>query len=279
MKGITQQSTRIDPDVLIEDKKLGEGSFGVVYKGSYLGNVVAIKKMKNSTFDEKAFDEFEKEVSMLDKFRSEYIVHFYGAVFIPNKICMVTEFAQYGSLQDLMKHKKSEEVDMKIRVKMMIDGARGVLYLHENGILHRDIKPDNILVISLDLNEKVNAKLTDFGSARNVNMLMTNMTFTKGIGTPVYMAPEVLNQEKYKKEADIFSFGVTLYEVFGWSEAYQNDIFKFPWKIAEFVIEGKRLERKEEVPERLYRVIETCWKQKPVERIEIGELVNILSQQ
>ncbi|ELP91133.1 protein serine/threonine kinase, putative, partial [Entamoeba invadens IP1] len=52
-----------------------------------------------------------------------------------------------------------------------------------------------ILVISLDLNEKVNAKLTDFGSARNVNMLMTNMTFTKVIGTPVYMALDILNKK------------------------------------------------------------------------------------
>ena len=78
----------------------------------------------------------------------------------------------------------------------MLDAAKGIQYLHENGILHRDIKPDNFLVISLDEN-LVNAKLTDFGSARNFNLLMTNMTFTKGVGTPKYMAPEILFKEKY----------------------------------------------------------------------------------
>ncbi|ELP85704.1 protein serine/threonine kinase, putative [Entamoeba invadens IP1] len=273
----TENSTKLDYDELKEDKKLGEGSFGIVYKGSYRKNVVAIKKLKNSTFDEKAFEEFEKEVSMLDKFRCDYIVRFYGAVFIPNQICMVTEFAQYGSLQDLIKHRKNEQIPpMKIRVKMMIDGARGINYLHENGILHRDIKPDNILVISLDLNEKVNAKLTDFGSARNLNLLMTNMTFTKSIGTPAYMAPEVLNQDKYKKAADVYSFAITMYEIFGWCEAYPNDTFKFPWKIAEFVIHGNRLKRKDPIKKEQYNIISLCWCQDPKSRLQIETIVNKL---
>ncbi|ELP89949.1 tyrosine protein kinase, putative [Entamoeba invadens IP1] len=217
IKALVEQSTRFDYDEIKTEKKLGEGSFGIVYKVTYRGNVVAIKKMKqvDNSNDENAVFEFTKEVEMLDKFRSEYIVHFYGAVFIPNKVCMVTEFAHYGSCQDLINHNRSDEVKMKMRVKMMLDALRGISYLHENGILHRDIKPDYILVFSLDLNDKVNAKLTDFGSSRNVYMLMTNKTFTKGIGTPKYMAPEVLKKEKYTKSADIYSFGVTMYEVFG----------------------------------------------------------------
>ncbi|ELP89346.1 protein serine/threonine kinase, putative [Entamoeba invadens IP1] len=225
--GVTQQTTRIDCDELIEDKKLGEGSFGVVYKGSYRRNVVVIKKMKSVLNDNGAMDEFEKEVALLDKFRCKYIVHFYGAVFIPNKVCMVTEFAQFGSFHDLIKHKTSDEVNMNVRVKFMLDSARGILYLHTNEILHRDIKPNNILAFTLDLNDKANAKLTDFGSSRNVNILLTNMTFTNGIGTPVYMAPEVLKLEKYKKPADIYSFAITMFEVFGWSQAYRIDTFKF----------------------------------------------------
>ncbi|ELP94371.1 serine/threonine protein kinase HT1, putative [Entamoeba invadens IP1] len=275
----TENSTCLDYDELIEEKKLGEGSFGIVYKGMYRGNVVAIKKMKqiNNSDEKKSIDEFEKEVAMLDKFRCDYIVHFYGAVFIPNKICMVTEFAQFGSLQDLIKHKRSDEIETKLRVKMLLDAAKGISYLHKNGILHRDIKPDNILVFSLDVNEKVNAKLTDFGSARNVNLLMTNMTFTKGIGTPIYMAPEILKREKYTKSADIFSFGVTMYEVVGWSEAYKKDSFKYPWKIAEFVMSGKRLERKEKMPIPLYDVIKMCWVQEQTNRITIDKIVDLLA--
>ncbi|ELP90451.1 protein serine/threonine kinase, putative [Entamoeba invadens IP1] len=147
----TENSTRIDYDELIEEKKLGEGSFGIVYKGKYRGSIVAIKKMKQKTQDDaEQIVELRKEVEMLDKFRNDYIVHFYGAVFITKKECIVTEFAQYGSLKDILKSKRSDEIKMKIRVKMVLDASKGILYLHENDILHRDIKPDNYLVFSLD---------------------------------------------------------------------------------------------------------------------------------
>ncbi|ELP87676.1 negative regulator of the PHO system, putative [Entamoeba invadens IP1] len=204
IKGVTQISTRLNPDLLIKEKKIRKGKFGVVYKGTYRGNVVAIKKIRDYKDSTELFLEFENAINMLDKFRCKYIVHFYGAVFVPNKICMVTELAQYRSLKDLINHKKTNEIDEKMILKMILEAAKGILYLHENGILHRDIKPDNILVISLDFNNNVNAKLTDFGTSRNINLLITNMTFTKGIGTPVFMAPEVLNQEKYKQAADVY---------------------------------------------------------------------------
>ncbi|ELP90329.1 protein kinase domain containing protein, partial [Entamoeba invadens IP1] len=263
--GVTCQSTKIDYEELVAEKYLGEGAFGIVYKGTYRNSIVAIKKLKE--IDENGLEEFNKEVLMLDKFRSDYVVHFYGAVFIPNKICMVTEFAEYGSLNDLMKHKRSEEIKMKIRNKFLLDAAKGLVYLHENGIIHRDIKPDNILIFSLDFqNETVSAKLTDFGSSRNINKLMTNMTFTKGVGTPVFMAPEVLNKKHYKKSADIYSFGITMFETFSWSCAYPEDKFKFPWKIAEFVISGQRLEKPKELTEDLYNIITKCWAHNKEER-------------
>ncbi|ELP84403.1 serine/threonine protein kinase HT1, putative [Entamoeba invadens IP1] len=274
----TKNSTRLDYDEIIEEKKLGEGSFGIVYQGTYRGNVVAIKKMKQITNETNKLSEFEKEVEMLDKFRSEYIVHFYGAVLIPNKICMVTEFAHFGSLQDLILNVNNEQIKMNMRLKMILDASEGILYLHENGILHRDIKPDNILVFSLDLNDKANAKLTDFGSARNINLLMTNMTFTKGIGTPKYMAPEILEGLKYTKSSDVFSFGITMYEVFGWCDAYPKQSFKFPWKIAEFVMSKKRLVKKESIPDGLFVLIQNCWKHNKTERIGIKEVTNILEK-
>jgi len=94
MKIEKEITTRLDPDELIEEKKMGEGSFGIVYKGTFRGNEVAIKKMKEIKQTKESIEEFKKEVSMLDKFRNEYIIHFYGAIIIQNKICMVTEFAK-----------------------------------------------------------------------------------------------------------------------------------------------------------------------------------------
>ncbi|ELP94289.1 protein serine/threonine kinase, putative [Entamoeba invadens IP1] len=269
MVGITAQSTRIDPDELKEEKKLGEGSFGIVVKGTFRNNTVAIKKMKEVSNEKVAMVEFTKEVEMLDKFRSEYIVHFYGAVFIPNKVCMVTEFAPFGSLQDLISKRKSNEVNMKLKIKFMLDASKGLLYLHENGILHRDIKPDNLLVFSLESNDTVNAKLTDFGSARNINMLMTNMTFTKGIGTPKYMAPEILEKEKYKKEADVYSLAITMYECFTWADVFPKTQFKYPWDIVNYISNGKRLTKPDNVDTQLFVIITQAWQQSTTARSDI----------
>ena len=214
---------------------------------------------------------------MLDKFRCDYMVQFYGAVFISQKICMVTEFAKYGSLKDLMKARKEQKPRTLICLKMMLDGAKGIEYLHDNGILHRDIKPDNFLVITLEDNVPVNCKMTDFGSARNVNQMMTNMTFTKGIGSPAYMAPEILNKQKYKKPSDVYSFAITMYETLGWCECYPKKEFKFPWKIAEFVVNGNRRPQPDEIPENLYEIIKSCWIHNPLERIPIEDAISLLS--
>ncbi|GAT99211.1 hypothetical protein CL6EHI_001630 [Entamoeba histolytica] len=276
IEGETEISTRLDPDEIKEEKKIGEGSFGVVYVGEFRGNKVAIKKMKQVEENEDKKKEFEKEVAMLDKFRNEYIIQFYGAVFIPNKICMVTEYAKYGSIQDIMNKRKITEISKKIRIKFMIDGAKGISYLHSNGILHRDIKPDNFLVVLLDDNIEVNCKLTDFGSARNINMMMTNMTFTKGIGSPIYMAPEVLNHQHYKMPSDIYSFSITMLQIITWQDPFPKSEFKFPWKIAEFISTGKRPNIIQEVEEDIKEIIEKSWQQEPKERITIDEIVRML---
>ena len=107
----------------------------------------------------------------------------------------------------------------------------------------------------------INSKLTDFGSSRNINMMMTNMTFTKGVGSPVYMAPEILKQEKYKKPADVYSFAITMYEVMKWGEAYPKSEFKFSWKIVDFVQSGKRLSLENIGNEEMKEIISNSWQQ------------------
>ena len=218
----TEVSTKLHYDDVVCEKQIGEGSFGVVFKGTFMGNDVAVKKMKEVDASADTMAEFAKEVSMLDKFRGDQTFHFYGACLIPNHIMMVTEFAPCGSLADCIQ--KKNEPSERVKVKLMLDAAKGLAYLHENGVLHRDIKPDNVLVFALDSVIVVNGKLTDFGSSRNINMLMTNMTFTKGIGSPTYMAPEVLNKKKYKSAADVYSFGMMMYECFKWGEAFPNEL-------------------------------------------------------
>ena len=261
----TELTAKLYYDDITMDRQIGEGSFGVVFKGVFRGDDVAVKMLKGVDVSEEAMDEFTKEVEMLDKFRCNFIVHFYGACFIPNHNMMVKEFAPCGSLMDCIT--KKNEPSYNIKTKLMLDAARGIEYLHNNGILHRDIKPDNVLVFSLDENITANGKLTDFGSSRNVNMLLTNMTFTKGIGTPAYMAPEILNKERYKKAADVYSFGVMMYECFAWRQAFPQTRFKYPWDIVSFVTGGKRPERPDNISAKTYDIIGDCWRDDSKQRI------------
>ena len=78
-----------------------------------------------------------KEIAILEKFHCDQIIHFYGACFIPNHVCMVTEFAPCGSLMDCIW--KLDEPDEWVKAKLVLDAAKGLAFLHSNGVLHRDI--------------------------------------------------------------------------------------------------------------------------------------------
>ena len=91
------------------------------------------------------------------------------------------------------------------------------------------------------------------------------------------MSPEVLNKEYYKTPSDIYSFSITMYECMKWGKSYSGDLFKFPWKISEFVMSGKRLKKPKEMREDIYSLISECWKQNPKERLEITQIISKLS--
>ena len=192
---------------------------------------------------------------------------------------MVTEFAQYGSINDLMKKRpNSDGISKSMKIKFMLDAAKGLQYLHTNGILHRDIKPDNYLVVSLDRNFKSNCKLTDFGTSRAIDAVRRDQTMTKGVGSPDYMSPEILDKRKYGLPSDIYSFAITMYEVFAWQEAYPNKEFRFPWKIAEFVMEGKRLQQLENISDDQFELVRNSWCQDSKERLSIDQIISILEE-
>ena len=274
----SELSWKLDVSEFNQEKKIGEGSYGIVYLGTFRGKKAAIKRFKWIEYEPKIQLEFEKEVAMMAKFRCDYIIQFFGACFFVNNICMVTEFADYGNLDDLVNNYDINDIKMKMKLKYLIDAARGIQYLHINGILHRDIKPENVLIVTPDENTKVNAKLTDFGLSRNINLLMTNMTFTNSIGSPAFMAPEILNQQHYKMPADIYSFALTMYEVFSWNEIYPMKNFPHIWDIAVFISNGKRPVYVDCIKKKHYDLICDCWCHDPKQRLEINELINRLEE-
>jgi serine/threonine protein kinase len=123
-----------------------------------------------------------------------------------NEYIMVTEFLSGGSLFDYL-HKRCQKLDEHKIFNILKDVALGMSYLHGKNVLHCDLKSSNVLI-----DENWNVKLCDFGLSR----LKNNKKNKKGnirVGTPHWMAPEILKGEKYECESDVYSFGILLWEM------------------------------------------------------------------
>ena len=259
-------STKLDhTELRLQMPAIGEGAFGMVFVGTYRGQKVAVKKMKARNLTEEQEKEFKHEVNMLTQYRHACVVNLVGAVYTEGEISIVTEFADYGSLSKVW---AKEKISFDLKIKFMEDAVVALSYLHENNILHRDVKGENVLVYSLNPHSPVCGKLTDFGTCRNISeRSLQSKELSQGIGTPTYMAPECLGNNSYSYQADVYSFAIVLYETFTEVQAYiEDERFNQPWMIPQFVIEGKRLERPEGMPDSYWALIEQCWQQEPEDR-------------
>ena len=131
------------------------------------------------------------------------------------------EFCEKGTLTSLLEKRK---LDSLLKLKIALDCAHGMNFLHQSGILHRDLKPDNLLVVSTSIKSPVRVKLTDFGSSRSVTEVGERQK-TKGVGTPVYMAPEQLKGEEYSFPSDVFAFGVNLWQIWNQKSPFLSFFF------------------------------------------------------
>ncbi|KAH3765656.1 protein serine/threonine kinase [Pelomyxa schiedti] len=265
-------SAKLDPDeFVVFTPAIGEGSFGSVYKGEWRGQQVAIKVLKNQSFNDASVKaEFEHEVGVMESFRSPYIVHFVGACHIPGKLAILTEFIANGSLRSCY---LKNTLSLPFKVKCLLDVARGMDYLHRSAILHRDLKPDNVLMSAVDLTSPVACKLIDFGTTRDINVSQATQFYTRGVGTPVYMAPEILDNGKYSQSADVFSFAVTFWSLLTGLDPYVESRFSTSWKIADFIIKGNRLAIPADAPADLSALLSKCWAVEPHERPKFSAIV------
>ncbi|XP_071541225.1 serine/threonine-protein kinase 3 isoform X2 [Panulirus ornatus] len=183
--------------------KLGEGSYGSVYKALHKesGQVLAIKQVPIDT----DLQEIIKEISIMQQCDSHHVVKYYGSYFKDSDLWIVMEYCGAGSVSDIMRLRKKTLTEEEIAT-VVLDTLRGLEYLHLRRKIHRDIKAGNIL-----LNTQGHAKLADFGVAGQLSDTMAKRNTV--IGTPFWMAPEVIQEIGYDCVADIWSLGITALEM------------------------------------------------------------------
>ena len=217
-----EMSLTVKQDILVNEEKgnpskkykpkkmLGSGSFGCVYeaKNTIFGNTVAMKVIKKDKENELDEQEIRNEIDILKKLSHPNIVKIYEFYVSENHYYIITEFCKEGELFSYIKNKYSER---QLAV-LFYQVFSGLWYLHENKILHRDIKLENIMISGKEKDNSTGeelfwVKIIDFGTAK---IFEKNKKEKDVVGSSYYIAPEVLKQS-YNEKCDTWSVGVILY--------------------------------------------------------------------
>lgn len=194
-------------------KRLGEGTYGVVYLARHpriKDRLVAIKYIKLG--DPQQIKKVEREVDILAKLQHPNVIDIYDAYRFDHYQLIVMELIRGGSLRDAMLQMKGL-LDIKSLIEIAEQLAFALGYVHDENILHLDLKPANILLDPVAQGKFARCVITDFGIAQIVNpgaMMSTNL-----VGTPRYMSPEHFGfgDTKPDRRSDIYSLGIILYEL------------------------------------------------------------------
>ncbi|XP_061583023.1 serine/threonine-protein kinase 4-like [Cololabis saira] len=204
MKKLSEDSLTKQPEEVLDVlEKLGEGSYGCVFKAIYkeTGEIVAIKQVPV----ESDLQEIIKEISIMQQCNSPQVVRYYGSYFKNSDLWIVMEYCGAGSVSDIIRLRNKTLTEEEIAT-VLHSTLKGLEYLHFMRKIHRDIKAGNIL-----LNTEGQAKLADFGVAGQLTDTMAKRNTV--IGTPFWMAPEIIQEIGYNCVADIWSLGITAIEM------------------------------------------------------------------
>lgn len=250
----------IDITQLQIDAKIASGAFSNLYRGNYCGQEVAVKILKDVQDDTSQYQEFLQEVSIMRKVRHKNVVQFIGACTRKPNLCIVFEFMSGGSVYDCIRREGT--LPLVQILKIATEVARGMDYLHQRKIIHRDLKAANLL---LDEHEVV--KIADFGVAR---IIETTGHMTAETGTYRWMAPEVIEHKPYTEMADVFSFAIVLWELLTCRVPYNE---MTPLQAAVGVVQkGLRPGIPSNAPPALGLLMEACWEQEAALRPSFRDL-------
>lgn len=257
-----------------KENELGCGKAATVYRGLWINRngaaEVAVKSFRYARLTDKILGDYKQEVALLRKLKHPNIVLFIGACTDP-KLMILTEYCSRKSLFEVIHSNNFETIPWKFKVRMMLDAARGIQYLHSKRIIHRDIKSHNFLV-----DDDWRVKVADFGISK---VLDSDTAFTQ-CGTTGWVAPEVLLDEDlgYTFKADNWSFAIVMWEMI--AGGLQNPFIGMaPIKFYNKTINaGIRPPVPDGVDSEYVELITECWKSDAADRPSFDVIVSRLEQ-
>ena len=253
--------------------EIGAGGMAIVYKGvqESLGRIVAIKALKTALATEESLRaRFEREALSVASFQHENIITLYDFFHEEDALYMVMEYVEGIDLYDLLEKEPKLPPDVAAIIALQV--ARALDHAHFRGVIHRDVKPANIMVSKLG-----EVKLTDFGIARTQSSDLTEAGI--GLGTPSYMSPEQIVGDPLDHRSDIWSLGVVLYQLVAGRKPFLDDEERTAMQRIrnEQVVPPRQINP--ECPKDLEWVILKCMQKSAEDRYgSTQELVNVLEQ-
>eukprot|EP00347_Sterkiella_histriomuscorum_P015900 403355258 len=245
-------------DFNIQKILLGQGKFSKVYKIDFEDSdqSFAVKQLKREVGSTGYLDNILNEIIILHQLQHENVINYIGKYRNKDYYNIILEHCNGGDLNSyIKKYGRLSELETKNIIRQLTEALS---YLHEgNNVIHRDVKTQNILIQWTSLSDKISCqsyefcthqhhksemkiKLADFGFAKNMT---DSKEMTSSFGTPIYMAPEVMNRQPYDSKADIWSLGITMYNIltggmYPFHADSKNEIFNYIHHVGEYTIDS-----------------------------------------
>ncbi|CAK5066769.1 unnamed protein product [Meloidogyne enterolobii] len=279
-RGGTIEDWAIRSENVIMKEKIGNGSFGTVYKADYFGTV-AVKKLNITNPGPELSLAFKNEVTVLRKARHGNVLNFLGVIKEP-ELAIVTQWCSGSSLYRHL-HVLEPKVDFELQTILDIckQISQGMNYLHSRGVIHRDLKTNNIF-----LAEGTSVKIGDFGLATvktRTNALPNGAPNPNPTGSILWMAPEVIRMQcenPYSTQSDVYAFGICLYELLTSKLPYDDikDRDQILFMVGSGLLRPNIKNLRSDTPRQLRNVFEQCIRFKHSERPEFRMIYSILDE-
>ncbi|KQK05350.1 dual specificity protein kinase shkB [Brachypodium distachyon] len=262
----------VDRSQLLIGHRFASGAYSRLFHGIYKEQPVAVKFIRlpddgeDTELAARLEKQFTTEVTILSRLDHHNVIKLVGACSCPPVYCVITEFLSGGSLRAFLRKLECKSLPLEKIISIALDIAHGMEYIHSQGVIHRDVKPENIL-----FDGEYCAKVVDFGVA--FEDVYCN-TLEDDPGTYRWMAPEMCKRKPYGRKVDVYSFGLLLWELVSGSIPYEE---MTPVQAA-FAVVNKNLRPvvPSSCPAPLRQLMEQCWSSQPDKRPEFSEVVPIL---